>query len=93
MQVLALVGVRKLMDFSPWLFTQKDLKWLDNLMPEKKKKKDKDKTWKKWLNKIRKDSDADADASQIVVNLMLSQAFLLSPNYLGFFFAAVWFLA
>ncbi|KAI4544152.1 hypothetical protein MG293_004418 [Ovis ammon polii] len=35
-QVLALVFVRKLMDF---LFTKRELSWLDDLMPESKKKK------------------------------------------------------
>ena len=44
MQVLALVGFRKAMDFIPSVFSQKELYWLDNLMPasnkkEKKKKK------------------------------------------------------
>lgn len=36
LQVLALVFVRKLMDF---LFTKRELSWLDDLMPESKKKK------------------------------------------------------
>ncbi|KAG8510414.1 Sodium-driven chloride bicarbonate exchanger, partial [Galemys pyrenaicus] len=36
MMVLALVFVRKLMDF---LFTKRELSWLDDLMPESKKKK------------------------------------------------------
>ncbi|OXB77063.1 UNVERIFIED_CONTAM: hypothetical protein H355_007710, partial [Colinus virginianus] len=35
-QVLALVFVRKLMDF---FFTKRELSWLDDLMPESKKKK------------------------------------------------------
>lgn len=34
--MLALVFVRKLMDF---LFTKRELSWLDDLMPESKKKK------------------------------------------------------
>ena len=46
-QVLALVGFRKSMDHCPSLFSQKELYWLDNLMPvsnkkEKKKKKGKE---------------------------------------------------
>ncbi|CAG10861.1 unnamed protein product, partial [Tetraodon nigroviridis] len=40
MMVLALVFVRKLLDF---FFTKKDLSWLDDLMPESKKKKEDDK--------------------------------------------------
>ena len=47
MQVLALVGFRKLMDFFPSVFSQKDLFWLDNLMPASNKKtKDNKKTKK-----------------------------------------------
>ena len=37
-QVLALVGFRKCMDFFPSVFSQRDLKYLDSLMPERKKK-------------------------------------------------------
>lgn len=39
-QVLALVFIRKLLDF---FFSKKDLSWLDDLMPESKKKKEDDK--------------------------------------------------
>jgi len=47
LMVLALVGFRKAMDFIPSVFSQKELYWLDNLMPvsnkkEKKKKKKKE---------------------------------------------------
>lgn len=35
-QVLALVFIRKLLDF---IFTKRELSWLDDLMPEWKKKK------------------------------------------------------
>ena len=35
---MALVGFRKVMDFFPSVFSQKELFWLDNLMPESKKK-------------------------------------------------------
>ncbi len=40
LQVLALVFVRKLLDF---YFTKRELSWLDDLMPESKKKKEDDK--------------------------------------------------
>ncbi|XP_035861681.1 sodium bicarbonate cotransporter 3-like isoform X1 [Sander lucioperca] len=40
MMVLALVFIRKLLDFC---FTKKELSWLDDLIPESKKKKDDDK--------------------------------------------------
>merc|ERR1712045_229855 len=33
LMVLALVGFRKIMDFFPTVFSQKELYWLDNLMP------------------------------------------------------------
>ena len=36
-QVLALVGFRKMMDYIPSVFSQNDLYWLDNLMPTRKK--------------------------------------------------------
>ncbi|XP_059086438.1 electrogenic sodium bicarbonate cotransporter 1-like [Tigriopus californicus] len=39
LMVLALVGLRKLMDYFPRVFSQNDLKWLDNLMPDSGKKK------------------------------------------------------
>eukprot|EP00079_Xenopus_tropicalis_P036720 XP_017950491.1 PREDICTED: sodium bicarbonate cotransporter 3 isoform X4 [Xenopus tropicalis] len=40
MMVLALVFIRKLLDF---IFTKRELSWLDDLMPESKKKKEDDK--------------------------------------------------
>jgi len=47
LMVLALVGFRKVMDYFPSVFSQKDLFWLDNLMPQSdKKKKDKKKSKK-----------------------------------------------
>lgn len=39
-KVLALVFIRKLLDF---FFTKRELSWLDDLMPESKKKKEDDK--------------------------------------------------
>uniref|UniRef100_A0A3B3QGE0 Anion exchange protein n=1 Tax=Paramormyrops kingsleyae TaxID=1676925 RepID=A0A3B3QGE0_9TELE len=45
MMVLALVFVRKLLDFT--CFSKRDLSWLDDLMPENKKKKEDDKKKKK----------------------------------------------
>ena len=70
-QVLALVGFRKSMDHCPSLFSQKELYWLDNLMPvsnkkEKKKKKGKEK-------------DANEIASKEV-------SFLLRKKYSNFSF-------
>ena len=36
--MLALVGFRKAMDYFPSVFSQKELYWLDNLMPASTKK-------------------------------------------------------
>merc|ERR1711988_1987122 len=43
LMVLALVGFRKTMDFIPSVFSQKELYWLDNLMPASNKKEEKKK--------------------------------------------------
>ena len=50
-KVLALVGFRKAMDFFPSVFSQDELFWLDNLMPQSKKK-DKEKKKKKNQKEI-----------------------------------------
>lgn len=52
-QVLALVFVRKLLDFC---FTKRELSWLDDLMPESKKKTEDDKKNKKAKQVQRKKS-------------------------------------
>ncbi|XP_039977170.1 sodium bicarbonate cotransporter 3-like isoform X8 [Xiphias gladius] len=52
MMVLALVFVRKLLDF---FFTNRELSWLDDLMPESKKKKEDDKK-KKAREKLEEES-------------------------------------
>ncbi|KAI1901856.1 hypothetical protein AGOR_G00038740 [Albula goreensis] len=49
MMVLALVFIRKLLDFG---FTKRELSWLDDLMPESKKKKEDDKKKKKEAERI-----------------------------------------
>ena len=36
--VVAIVGVRKLFDYFPGLFSQRELSWLDDVMPEKDRK-------------------------------------------------------
>ena len=46
LMVLALVGFRKAMDYFPSVFSQKELYWLDNLMPASNKKEKKKKTKK-----------------------------------------------
>ncbi|XP_041867790.1 sodium bicarbonate cotransporter 3-like isoform X2 [Melanotaenia boesemani] len=52
MMVLALVFIRKLLDF---FFTKRELSWLDDLMPESKKKKEDDKK-KKVREKLEEES-------------------------------------
>lgn len=54
--MLALVFVRKLMDF---LFTKRELSWLDDLMPESKKKKL---------------EDAEKEVSQSEINVLQREA-------------------
>uniref|UniRef100_A0A8C4E3D7 Anion exchange protein n=1 Tax=Dicentrarchus labrax TaxID=13489 RepID=A0A8C4E3D7_DICLA len=49
MMVLALVFIRKLLDF---FFTKRELSWLDDLMPESKKKKEDDKKKKEMELKV-----------------------------------------
>ena len=51
LQVLALVGFRKMMDYVPSVFSQNDLFWLDNLMPIRKKT-DKKKKKKHLKNQV-----------------------------------------
>ena len=50
LQVLALVGFRKAMDYFPSVFSQKELFWLDNLMPASNKKEKKSKKKRKEEN-------------------------------------------
>ncbi|XP_053530891.1 sodium bicarbonate cotransporter 3 isoform X2 [Ictalurus punctatus] len=54
MMVLALVFVRKLLDFC---FTKRELSWLDDLMPESKKKKEDDKKLAKEAERMLKDEE------------------------------------
>ncbi|XP_063308264.1 sodium bicarbonate cotransporter 3 isoform X2 [Pelobates fuscus] len=56
MMVLALVFIRKLLDF---FFTKRELSWLDDLMPESKKKKEDDK--KKKEKEIEDDLPEEAE--------------------------------
>nr|XP_043891065.1 sodium-driven chloride bicarbonate exchanger-like isoform X1 [Solea senegalensis] len=56
MMVLALVFIRKLLDFC---FTKRELSWLDDLIPESKKKKDDDKKKKEKENAQQMLEEAD----------------------------------
>uniref|UniRef100_A0A8C9VYX1 Solute carrier family 4 member 7 n=1 Tax=Scleropages formosus TaxID=113540 RepID=A0A8C9VYX1_SCLFO len=64
MMVLALVFIRKLLDF---IFTSRELSWLDDLMPESKKKKEDDKKKKEKEEAQRSlqvaEVEADAEAA------------------------------
>lgn len=55
-QILALILVRRLLDF---VFSQHDLAWIDNIIPEKEKKKEDDKKKKKKGNKGDSSSDEE----------------------------------
>uniref|UniRef100_A0A8D2ZS51 Anion exchange protein n=1 Tax=Scophthalmus maximus TaxID=52904 RepID=A0A8D2ZS51_SCOMX len=58
MMVLALVFIRKLLDFC---FTKRELSWLDDLIPESKKKKDDDKKKREKEDARRRLEEADDD--------------------------------
>ncbi|XP_069392916.1 sodium bicarbonate cotransporter 3-like isoform X10 [Paralichthys olivaceus] len=58
MMVLALVFIRKLLDFC---FTKRELSWLDDLIPENKKKRDDDKKKKEKEDAQRMLEEADDD--------------------------------
>lgn len=58
MMVLALVFIRKLLDFC---FTKRELSWLDDLIPESKKKKDDDKKKREREDARRRLEEADDD--------------------------------
>ena len=36
--VVAIVGIRKIFDFTPKLFSQRELSWLDDIMPQEERK-------------------------------------------------------
>ncbi|KAF4076199.1 hypothetical protein AMELA_G00227700 [Ameiurus melas] len=64
MMVLALVFVRKLLDFC---FTKRELSWLDDLMPESKKKKEDDKKLAKEAERMLKDEEVmDYDSDHLL---------------------------
>ncbi|XP_073534121.1 sodium bicarbonate cotransporter 3 isoform X4 [Phyllobates terribilis] len=62
MMVLALVFIRKLLDFG---FTKRELSWLDDLMPESKKKKEDDKKKKEKEEAERMLQAEDSDNVQL----------------------------
>ncbi|XP_034560297.1 sodium bicarbonate cotransporter 3-like isoform X3 [Notolabrus celidotus] len=64
MMVLALVFIRKLLDF---FFTKRELSWLDDLMPESKKKKEDDKK-KKAQEKLEQQSRLKEEGLELEVS-------------------------
>lgn len=48
--VVAIVGIRKIFDFTPKLFSQRELSWLDDIMPQEERKVSfqKSRIFKKW---------------------------------------------
>uniref|UniRef100_A0A4W4FZJ9 Anion exchange protein n=1 Tax=Electrophorus electricus TaxID=8005 RepID=A0A4W4FZJ9_ELEEL len=63
MMVLALVFVRKLLDFC---FTKRELSWLDDLMPESKKKKEDDKKKKEAQRMLESEQGMEYDAEHLL---------------------------
>jgi len=62
LMVLALVGFRKAMDYFPSVFSQKELYWLDNLMPASNKKPKKGKKEKKRKSETGSGSNEEKEA-------------------------------
>ncbi|XP_035285624.1 sodium bicarbonate cotransporter 3-like isoform X2 [Anguilla anguilla] len=60
MMVLALVFIRKLLDFG---FTKRELSWLDDLMPESKKKKEDDKKKKEKEAQLMLEEDKEEEVT------------------------------
>uniref|UniRef100_A0A8D3DF06 Anion exchange protein n=1 Tax=Scophthalmus maximus TaxID=52904 RepID=A0A8D3DF06_SCOMX len=68
MMVLALVFIRKLLDFC---FTKRELSWLDDLIPESKKKKDDDKKKREKEDARRRLEEADDDPTGVLMRSLL----------------------
>ena len=84
MQVLALVGFRKAMDYFPSVFSQKELYWLDNLMPASSKKPKKGKKEKKRKQETGFGSnDVIFEKISLKRNLQYENGGLVSINTLG----------
>lgn len=67
-QILALVAVRKAMDY---VFSQHDLSFLDDVIPEKDKKKKEDDKKKKKKSRDSLDSDVDEVISLLLLLLCI----------------------
>lgn len=65
-QILALVAVRKAMDY---LFSQHDLSYLDDVIPEKDKKKKEDEKKKKQKQKKKGSIDSEIDFVSVVAEI------------------------
>uniref|UniRef100_A0A665WQI0 Anion exchange protein n=1 Tax=Echeneis naucrates TaxID=173247 RepID=A0A665WQI0_ECHNA len=74
MMVLALVFVRKLLDF---FFTKRELSWLDDLMPESKKKKEDDKK-KKAREKLEEESRMQEEQEEMRLKVSFESSNQLS---------------
>ncbi|XP_078263829.1 electrogenic sodium bicarbonate cotransporter 1-like isoform X4 [Rhinoraja longicauda] len=79
--ILALVAVRKAMDY---IFTQHDLSFLDDVIPEKdKKKKEDDKKKKKKLSMESDNEDSDYPISEKVPAIKISMDMMEQEPFLG----------
>ena len=68
---MALVGFRKVMDYIPSVFSQRDLFWLDNLMPESKhtkakKQKKKRKNWYSFKKDVVVTGDGEEGTKEVL---------------------------
>lgn len=69
LMVLALCFVRKALD---WIFSQQELRWLDDLMPDAHKREKEDKKKKKGSSPLTDDADGgDESVSGLDINLSL----------------------
>lgn len=75
-QILALVAVRKAMDY---VFSQHELSFLDDVIPEKDKKKKEDE--KKKKKKARESIDSDVDEVIMLLVLLLLCIFPYIKNH------------
>uniref|UniRef100_A0A7N8YLY5 Anion exchange protein n=1 Tax=Mastacembelus armatus TaxID=205130 RepID=A0A7N8YLY5_9TELE len=76
--ILALVAVRKLMDY---MFSQHDLSFLDDVIPEKDKKKKEDEKKKKELGST--DSDSDYPYTENVPSIKIPMDIMEQEPFLG----------
>ncbi|CAI9611053.1 unnamed protein product [Staurois parvus] len=66
--ILGLMMVRKMLD---WVFSQHDLAWLDDILPEKDKKKQEDKTRRRKGRKIWRVTRSEPATLELCIQTLL----------------------